>query len=118
MASGELLQFSQEIFSLRPGIANQVFHFNNPKIMGGADEIGEVSTPGRTDAAGQPETIILPFVQPRPRHDTADLSLFAKGKQIGQHAEVLAAPIAAGESHSGLDLVKNQQDVILITNPA
>ena len=44
---------------------------------------------------GSTETIVLHFIEPRPGHDATDLRLFAERHQVGHHAEMLAAPVAA-----------------------
>ena len=85
--------------------------------MGGADIVGEVAAPGRADAAGEAEAVVLDLVQARPGHDAADLGFLAEDQQVGQHVEMLAAPVPAGNAHAALDFVEDEQEVVLVANP-
>src|SRR4051794_23681691 len=86
--------------------------------MRGTHVIREVSTPGGTDAAGQPEAVIFYFVQSRSSHDTTHLHLFAKDEQVGHDTKMIATPVIASDTHAALDLVENEQNVILIAQLA
>src|SRR5437667_8610480 len=81
-----------------------------------ADVISEIPSPGRADAAGQPEAIVLHFVQARPGHDATDLRFFSESQQVGHHSKMFAAPVPARDAHPGLHLVKNEQHLVLLAN--
>ena len=68
--------------------------------------------------ATQPEDIVGHFIEARPGHHPADLSLFAESQQIGQHAEMFTAPGATGDPQPALHFVEDQQDLVLITDAA
>src|SRR2546428_13636476 len=48
--------------------------------------------------------------------DASDLRLFSKSQQVGQHNEMLEAPIATSHSHAALHLIENQQEVVFVAN--
>src|SRR5258708_1432941 len=86
--------------------------------MRGPHVIREIATPGRADSAGQPETIVLHFIQARARHHTANLGLFAEGEQVRQDVEMLTAPVFSGDTHAALDFVEDEQYFIFVADGA
>ncbi len=67
---------------------------------------------------GRRKAVVLHLVQPRPGHDAADLGLLAERQQVRQHAEMLAAPVPAGDAHAALHFVEDQQHFVLVADPA
>ncbi len=67
---------------------------------------------------GRRKAIVLHLIEPRPGHHATDLRLFPERHQVGQHAEMLAAPVAAGRSHAALHFVENEQHFVLVADAA
>src|SRR5438876_11169832 len=86
------------------------------QIMRRAHHVSKISAPSGIQATWQPKRAVFDFVQPRAGHHAADLRFLSKRHQVGHNIEVFAAPIAPGSAHAALDLVKNQQDIVFVTN--
>ena len=100
--AGQGLEFGQEVLAFDARVFDEVFLLDDPQVMGGADIVGEIAAPGRADAAGEAEAVVFDFVQARPGHDAADLGFLAEDQQVGQHVEMLAAPVPAGNAHASI----------------
>ena len=86
--------------------------------MGRSDVIGEVAAEGRADPAGQPEAVVGDLIQARAGHDAADLGLLAEREQVGQHSEMLAAPLPSGHPHAALHFVEDEEHIVLVADLA
>ena len=67
---------------------------------------------------GTRKAIVLDLIEPRPGHYATDLGFFPERHQVGQNAEMLTAPVAAGDAHPALHFVENEQHFILVADPA
>ena len=67
---------------------------------------------------GTRKAIVLNLIEPRPGHDATDLGFFPERHQVGHNAEMLTAPVAAGDAHPALHFVKNEEHFILVADPA
>ena len=67
---------------------------------------------------GHVEDVVRHLVDARPGHDAADLRLLAEGDDVRLDADVLDGPHRAGRAHAGLHLVEDEQELVLVGEPA
>src|SRR5436190_8312587 len=99
-------------------VRDEILFFDDTQEMSRTHHIGEISTPGRVEPAGQTESVVLNFIQSRSGHDAACLHFFPESHQVWLHVKMLATPIATGRSHAALHFVEDEKHLVLIADPA
>ena len=110
----ELLELLQEEVADDAGVLDEVLLLDDLEVPPRPDHVDEVAAPGRVDAGGDREDVLLLVEDPLVRREAADLHLLPEGEEVGHDADRLEAPHPPGEADAGLDLVEDEEHLVLV----